>query len=66
MNSLRRTALIWITVLLAITGIVAFGLTYELARREANGFLDAQLRQIALNVGEGLPDAAAPPLQARR
>ena len=60
MNSLRRTALIWMTVLLAIAGIAAFSLTYELARREANGFLDAQLRQIALNAGDGLPDAAAP------
>ena len=60
MNSLRRTALMWMTVLLAIVGIAAFGLTYELARREANGFLDAQLRQIALNAGDGLPDAAAP------
>ena len=60
MNSLRRTALVWMTVLLAIVGIVAFGLTYELARQEANGFLDGQLRQIALNAGDGLPEAAAP------
>ena len=60
MNSLRRTALIWMTVLLAVVGIIAFSLTYELARREANGFLDAQLRQIALVAGDGLPDAAAP------
>ena len=63
MMSLRRTALIWMTALLAIVGIVAFGLTYELARREANGFLDAQLRQMALNAGDGLPDAAAPSLK---
>ena len=60
MNSLRRTALIWVTALLACVGIVAFGISYEVARREANGFLDAQLRQIALNAGDGLPDAAAP------
>ena len=60
MNSLRRTALIWMTALLAVVGIAAFSLTYELARREANGFLDAQLRQIAVTAGDGMFDASAP------
>ncbi len=60
MKSLRRTALVWMTALLACVGLVACVITYELARREANGFLDGQLRQIALNAGDGLPDAADP------
>lgn len=61
MTSLRRTALVWMTVLLTVVGLVAFGVSYELARREAADFLDGQLRQIALNAGEGVRDAAASP-----
>ena len=57
MTSLRRSALIWMTVLLAAIGVISFAIIYETARREAAGFLDVQLRQIALNAGGGLPDA---------
>lgn len=60
MTSLRRTALVWMTVLLAVAGGCAFLISYELARREADDFLDGQLRQIALNVGEGVSQATAP------
>lgn len=62
MISLRRTALIWMTALLAVVGVVSVGVSYWLARDEANGFLDSQLRQIALNAGEGLPETAGPPV----
>ncbi|SEC54950.1 two-component system, OmpR family, sensor kinase [Rhizobiales bacterium GAS191] len=53
MTSLRRTALIWMTALLMVVGVLAFFLSYELARREAAEFLDGQLRQVALNAGQG-------------
>ena len=63
MISLRRSALIWMTVLLTAVGTVSFAIAYETARREAAGFLDVQLRQIALNAGDGLSDAMPVPPQ---
>ena len=60
MTSLRRTALIWMTALLTVVGVLAFVVSYDLARREAADFLDGQLRQLALNAGVGLADAEAP------
>ena len=54
MNSLRRSALVGMTVLLTLVGVISFVIAYEMARREAAGFLDGQLRQIALIAGEGL------------
>jgi two-component system OmpR family sensor kinase len=62
MTSLRRTALVWMTVLLALVGVVAVLISYEFARREAGTFLDGQLRQISLNAGEGFPESAGPPV----
>ncbi|MEE7494771.1 two-component sensor histidine kinase [Methylobacterium oryzae] len=63
--SLRRTALGWMTALLAGIGIAAMIAAYLLARSEAADFLDGQLRQVALNAGPGLADeqsaAQAPP-----
>lgn len=53
-NSLRRTALVWMTALLALVGIATFVISYRLARDEAAEFLDGQLRQVALNAGKGL------------
>ncbi len=61
MTSMRRTALLWMTALLTAVGLVAFAVSHELARREAADFLDGQLRQIALNAGEGVTGAAASP-----
>ena len=52
MNSLRRSALIWTTALLAVVGVAAFLISYTLARVDAANFLDGQLRQIALNAGD--------------
>ena len=51
MTSLRRSALLWMTALLAVVGALAFAIAYEMARREAADFLDGQLRQVALNAG---------------
>ncbi len=59
-NSLRRTALVWMTVLLALVGLATAVISYRLARDQAGEFLDGQLRQVALNAGAGLPAAAAP------
>lgn len=61
MTSLRRTALVWMTVLLTIVGLAAFAIAYVLARREAADFLDGQLHQIALNAGDRVTDIAASP-----
>jgi two-component system OmpR family sensor kinase len=58
-RSLRGTALIWTTILLAVVGAVAVVVSYELALREAAGFLDGQLRQIALNAGAGSSENTA-------
>ena len=59
-NSLRRTALVWMTVLLALVGLATVMISYRLARDQAAEFLDGQMRQVALNAGAGLPAAAAP------
>lgn len=59
--SLRRTALGWMTALLAGIGLAAMVAAYILARGEAADFLDGQLRQVALNAGSGLAEADAPP-----
>jgi two-component system, OmpR family, sensor kinase len=60
MTSLRRTALIWMTTVLTVVGLVGVAVSYWVARDEANGFLDSQLRQIALNVGGGLAETTGP------
>jgi two-component system, OmpR family, sensor kinase len=61
MTSLRRTALLWMTAMLSIVGIAGGAVSYRLASDEANTFLDNQLRQIALNAGEGVTDTADSP-----
>ncbi|MDE2364288.1 MAG: sensor histidine kinase N-terminal domain-containing protein [Hyphomicrobiales bacterium] len=58
--SLRRAALLWMTVLLTAVGIVTIVIAYWYARGETAEFLDGQLRQIALNAGTGLPAVNAP------
>jgi two-component system OmpR family sensor kinase len=63
MISLRRTALVWMTALLAIVAACAAVISYAVVRDETASFLDGQLREIALNVGEGLPDTAGPPVK---
>lgn len=59
-RSLRRTALVWITALLAVAGVITAGAAYRYNESEMAGFLDGQLRQIALNAGPGLAVDNAP------
>ncbi len=66
MTSLRRTALIWMTLLLTLVGAVAALITYRFETNEASEFLDGQQRQIALNAGEGLRKSMAPPADQDR
>ena len=58
--SLRRTALLWMTGLLTVVGLITILIAYVYVRVEADEFLDGQLRQIALNAGHGMPAANAP------
>ncbi len=64
-TSLRRTALLWMTGLLTVVGLVTILIAYAYVRGEANEFLDGQLRQIALNAGGGISAATAPPAADR-
>ena len=58
--SLRKTILVWVTVLLAVVGAGAIAASYGFVKDEADSLLDTQLRQIALNAGEGLSEDAGP------
>ena len=58
--SLRNTILVWVTVLLGIVGAAAVAASYYFVKYEADSLLDTQLRQIALNAGEGLSQNALP------
>ena len=58
--SLRRTALVYVTVLLSVIGLAASAFAYLYAHDAATEFLDGQLRQIALNAGGGVSPADAP------
>ncbi len=60
MSSLRRTTLIWMTLLLTLVGTAAALIAYGFETNEASEFLDGQQRQIALNAGEGLRKDMAP------
>ena len=53
--SLRRTAFLWLASLMSAIGIAAAAASYFLVRNEAGDFLDNQLRQIAIYVGDVLP-----------
>lgn len=52
MISLRRTALLWMTLLLTLVGTSAALIAYRLADDQASEFLDNELRQIAMSAGE--------------
>lgn len=60
MISLRRAALVSMTLLLALVGLATVLIAYRFAHVEASEFLDGQLRQIALNAGEGLTKSGTP------
>ena len=53
MSSLRRTITTRAALLLAAVGLVAAATTFGLVTQEMNKFLDAQLQEIAVNVGPG-------------
>ena len=59
MKSLRFTALLWTTLALGVVGAIATAVSYKSAWREAAEFMDRELRQIALNVGEGAAETPA-------
>lgn len=50
--SIRRTAFLWLAGLMSVIGICAAASSYLLVQNEAADFLDNQLRQIALYVGD--------------
>ena len=59
-GSLRRTALVYVTVLLSVIGLAASAFAYLYAHNAATEFLDGQLRQIAFTAGVGGSAADAP------
>ncbi len=59
MNSVRRTALLWMTLLLTLVGLIGAGGAYVVDLSQANALLDAQLRQIALNAAPGLTERSS-------
>jgi two-component system OmpR family sensor kinase len=60
MMSLHKTILVWVTVLLAIVGAGAGAASYFFVKDEADFLFDTELRQIALNAGEGLSENSLP------
>ena len=52
LRSLRGRLLLWLLGLLTGVGVLAGLGAYVLDRNEVDGSLDAQLRQIALNIGD--------------
>jgi two-component system, OmpR family, sensor kinase len=65
MTSLRKTILVWVTAVMAIVGAAATMASYYFAKEEADNLLDNQLRQIALNAGEGPSDSAFPGIRRK-
>lgn len=63
MTSLRKVALMWTTVLLAIVAMVTVVASRHVAIVEVNKLLDNELQQIAINAGHGLAEAALESLQ---
>jgi two-component system OmpR family sensor kinase len=63
MTSLRKAALIWTTILIALVATAAVLATRHVATVEVNKLLDNELQQIAINAGRGLSEVAQAPLQ---
>ncbi len=53
MRSIRWTGLSWIAIVLAGVGVVGVAASYWLGKSETNEFLDSQLVQVAMQVGDG-------------
>jgi two-component system OmpR family sensor kinase len=62
MISLRKVALIWTTILLAIIATAVVIASRHVAIVEVNKLLDNELQQIAINAGHGLNEDALEPL----
>jgi two-component system OmpR family sensor kinase len=62
-NSLRTRLTIWFTGVLVTVALLGGGSAYILVRHDPDRFLDDQLRQVALNVGDpaGNPEQAPDP-----
>lgn len=60
--SIRRSAILWLAVLMTIIGAVSAATSYALMQAETDNFLDSQLRQIAFYIGDspGEPLHSAP------
>ncbi|AZG78811.1 ATP-binding protein [Methylocystis rosea] len=52
MTSLKKTILVWTAFTLLAIGAIDAAVSYWRASKEADDFLDGQLRQIALNIGD--------------
>lgn len=63
MTSLRKTTISRVTILLTVLSLAAAMTAYLLVKVEVNKFLDAQLREIALNAGSGLQRDAEPQIE---
>lgn len=61
--SIRRTAFVWLAGLMAIIGVCAAATSYLLVQSQASDFLDNQLRQIALYVGDAPSPAVIVPAE---
>ena len=64
MSSLRKTIITRATLLLAAIGLLATATSFGLVAYEMNKFLDAQLQEIAVNVGPGDRNGAGPLLES--
>jgi two-component system, OmpR family, sensor kinase len=64
MNSLRRTITTRAALMLAVVGVFAAASSFGLVTYEMNKFLDAQLQEIAINVGPGDRSEAGPLLES--
>lgn len=51
MTSLRRTVMVYVTILLVIVGLSAAATAYVFVRYEVNSFQDNALQEVALNAG---------------
>lgn len=58
--SLRRTAFLWFAAVMAAVGLIAALASWWLMRSEAAEFLDSQLRQVAIYVGDAATGPTPP------
>ena len=62
MKSLKRQLIVLLISLLAVVGIIAGGISYLLAKKDAGILLDHQLKEVARSIDEG---SQLPAMQAR-